>query len=85
MSMLQATFAVLRQILLDLGFTMRGDAKFIRFDHAPSGTWFLYPPYGDDEQVNAGDLVAARRILDERGLMPRERFEQLLGQKLLAG
>jgi hypothetical protein len=83
--MLQATFGVLRQILLDLGFTMRADAKFIRFDHAASQTWFLYPPYRDDEAVNPGDLVAARRILDERGLMPRERFEELLRKNLIAG
>jgi hypothetical protein len=83
--MLQASFRVLRQILLDLGFTMRVDPKFIRFDHAASQTWFVYPVYRDEEEVSAGDLVAARRILDERGLMPRERFEELLRQKLIAG
>jgi hypothetical protein len=83
--MLRATFAVLRQILLDLGFTVQADPKFIRFDHTASETWFLYPPYGDEDEVNPGDLVAARRILDERGLMPRERFEELLRQKLIAG
>jgi hypothetical protein len=75
----------LRQILLDLGFTMRVDPKFIRFDHASSQTWFLNPPYQDDEAVNLGDLFAARRILDERGLLPCERFEELLGQKARAG
>jgi hypothetical protein len=83
--MLQATFGVLRQILLDLGFTMRVDPKFIRFDHATSQTWFLYPPYRDDEAANTGDLIAARRILDERGLMPREHFEELLAQSTRAG
>jgi len=83
--MLQATFAVLRQILLDLGFKMRVDPKFIRFDHPPTQTWFLYPAYRDEEAVNPGDLVAARRILDERGFMPRERFEELLRKSLIAG
>jgi hypothetical protein len=83
--MLQATFCVLRQILLDLGFTMRADPRFVRFDHAATRTWFLYPPYRDDEEVNSGDLVAARRVLDERGLLPRERFEELVGQKARAG
>ena len=83
--MLQANFAVLRQILLDLGFTMRADVQFIRFDHAPTQTWFLYPAYGDEEAVNPGDLIAARRILDERGFMPRERFEELLRKNLIAG
>ena len=83
--MLQATFGVLRQVLLDLGFTMRTDPKFIRFDHAASQTWFLYPPYRDEDAVDPGDLVAARRILDERGFMPRERFEELLRKNLIAG
>ena len=83
--MLQATFGVLRQILIDLGFRMRADPKFIRFDHAETQTWFLYPPYGDEEEVSPGELVSARRILDERGLMPRERFEERLRQKLIAG
>jgi hypothetical protein len=83
--MLQATFGVLRQILLDLGFTMRTDPTFIRFDHAASQTWFLYPPYRSEETVTPGELVAARRILDERGLMPRERFEELLRKNLIAG
>lgn len=83
--MLKATFSVLRQILLDLGFTMRAEAKFIRFDHEATKTWFLYPPYGDEEAVNPGDLVAARRILDERGFMPREQFEELLRKNLIAG
>jgi hypothetical protein len=83
--MLQATFGVLRQVLLDLGFTMRAGPKSIRFDHTPTGTWFLFVPYAEGDEVGAGDLVAARRILDERGLMPRERFEELLRQKLIAG
>jgi hypothetical protein len=83
--MRETTFGVLRQILLDLGFTMRADPKFIRFDHAASQTWFLYPPYRDEEPVNPGDIVAARRILDERGFMPRERFEELLRQNPIAG
>ena len=83
--MLQATFSVLRQILLDLGFTMQVDPKYVRFEHADTRTWFLYPPYADDEAVNPGDLVAARHILDARGFMSREEFEELLRQKLIAG
>jgi hypothetical protein len=83
--MLKATFSVLKQILVDLGFTMRADPRFIRFDHAATKTWFLYPPYGDEEEVNPGDLVAARRILDEKEFLPRERFEELLRERLIAG
>ena len=83
--MLQATFGVLRQILIDLGFEIRAEPKFIRFDHTETGTWFLYPPYSAAAEVGPGDLVSARRILYERGLMPRERFEERLRQRLIAG
>lgn len=82
--MLQATFGVLRQILLDLGFTVHVGSDYVRFDHARSKTSFLYPRYGEADDVHAGNLVAARRVLDERGLMPRERFEELLRQKVVA-
>jgi hypothetical protein len=83
--MLQAKFAVLRQILLDLGFEMKADSTRIFFEHTDPKTWFLYPPYKDDQQVDPGDLVAARHILDTKGFLPRERFEELLREKQLAG
>jgi hypothetical protein len=83
--MLQATFGALRQVLLDLGFTMRADPKYIRFDHAPTKTWFLYPPYAEDDEVAPGDLVGARRVLDERGLVSREQFEEALRRRPVAG
>jgi len=84
--MLQATFAVLRQILLDLGFTQRTEpGVYVRFDHAESSTWFVFRPLKDEEEVNVPNLVAVRRILDEKGLLPREQFEELLRQRLIAG
>jgi hypothetical protein len=83
--MLQAKFATLRQILLDLGFEMKADSKRILFDHPEPKTRFLYPPYREDQQVDPGDLVAARHILDMKGFLPRERFEELLREKQLAG
>jgi hypothetical protein len=82
--MLKATFATLRRILLDLGFTMRADAKSVRFDYDDK-TWFLYPPHADDQQMSPADLGAARYQLDMWGLLPRERFEELLREKQLAG
>ena len=84
--MLQATFAVLRQILLDLGFTMRVEpGVFVRFDHADSDTWFVFRPHEDDEAVNAPNLAGVRRILDEKGLLPSKQFEELLRQRVVAG
>lgn len=84
--MLQATFAVLRQILLELGFTMQtGAGGEVRFDHPPSGTWFVFRSQKDDEAVNLPNLVAVRRILDEKGLLPREQFEARLRTRVIAG
>jgi hypothetical protein len=83
--MLQAKFVVLRQILLDLGFQMQADAERILFEHPDTKARFLYPPYADDEEVYAGDLVSARYLLDAKGFLTRERFEELLRQKLVAG
>ena len=83
--MLRAKFATLRHILQDLGFTMQADEKRVRFDHAPSKTWFLYRPFADDEEVPPIDLVAARYMLDMKGLLPRDEFEEQLRRNLVAG
>jgi hypothetical protein len=83
---MQATFAVLRQILLDLGFTMHVQpGVWVRFDHAGSNTWFLFRAHQDDEAVNLPNLVAVRRILDEKGLLGREQFEERLRTQVSAG
>ena len=76
--MLNARFASLSRLLTDLGFVARTGPTFIRFDHAESGTWFLYPLYGDEEEVTPSDLVGTGYILDARGLLSREQFEERL-------
>ena len=83
--MLRAKFATLRQILHDLGFTMQADAKRMRFDHAPSNTWFLFPPHADEDEVSVADLVVARYMLDMKELLLRDEFEEQLRRKLEAG
>jgi hypothetical protein len=83
--MLQTTFAVLHQLLIDSGFTVRRTEKFIRFDHPETETRLLLRPYAEGEAVDAADLVAARKILDERGVMPRQEFEQRLAARPAAG
>jgi hypothetical protein len=45
----------------------------------------LYRHHGDEERVNQGDIVGARRLLDERGVIAREEFEEFLRQRSLAG
>ena len=83
--MLRAKFATLRQLFFDLGFTMQTDARRVRFDHTETKTWFLYPPYAADDEVSAGDLVAARYMLDMKGFLPRDQFEEQLRRNLVAG
>jgi hypothetical protein len=81
-----ATFAILRQVLLDLGFSVRVEPeKYVRFDHDPSHTWFVYPAFKDEETVDLLNLVATRRILDERGLLSASEFEDQLRSRLVAG
>lgn len=82
---MKAKFAVLRQILLDLGFQMRAGPDFIRFDHPVSKSWFLYPLYADNEEVTVAELAAARYSLDMKGFLSRQEFEDLLRQKVVAG
>jgi hypothetical protein len=83
--MLQAKFASLSRLLGDLGFTRRTEPMSIRFEHAGSDTWFLYPAYGDEEEVALTDLVGTRYILDAKGLLSRDQFEERLRSILIAG
>ena len=82
--MLQARFGDLKQILIGNGLAMRSNAKAVWFDNAEGRTLLLFPPYRDADAVDPADLVAARHHLEFRGL-PRERFEELLREKLVAG
>jgi hypothetical protein len=76
------SFAGLRQVLLDLEFQDRSvPGSFIRFEHPQIDTWVLLRPYQDDEVVTPATLVAVRRLLDERELMPRERFDDLMRER----
>jgi hypothetical protein len=84
--MLHANFAVLRQILLDLGFTIHVEpGAFVRFDRADADTWFVFRPHQDNEAVNLPNLRAVQRVLDEKGVLPSKQFEELLHQRVIAG
>jgi hypothetical protein len=72
------TFAELRQLLLDLGFTVSKRGKFWFFEHPSSGTVFGYRPYRARERVAVGDLHMTRLQLDWRGLITPEAFDERL-------
>lgn len=81
----ECTFATLREILLGLGFSMRTAADAIIFEHPPASARLIMETFDDAEAVDAATLVVVRRNLDERGILPRARFDELLRQRSLAG
>jgi hypothetical protein len=71
-------FAELRQLLVDLGFTVSKQGRFWFFEHAPSETTFLFRPYRIRDRVTLRDVNSTRHHLDWRGLMAPEAFDDLL-------
>ncbi|MGL4552790.1 MAG: hypothetical protein ACRC33_16565 [Gemmataceae bacterium] len=83
--MRRVPFSVLRQLLLGLGFTVEVTPASLRFEDAATNTWFLFPPYADGDEVREVDFIVARKILDERGFMPRREVEERLTARPVAG
>jgi predicted RNA binding protein YcfA (HicA-like mRNA interferase family) len=84
--MANCTFADLRQILLDLGFQMTVvTGSHIVFEHGPAHARLVIEAYADDERVDPATLAIVGRNLDERGILPRARFDELLRERALAG
>lgn len=83
--MIRATFSAFRQVLLDLGFQDRSvPGSHVLLEHQGTDTVVLLRPYRDDEFIEPAILVGFRRILDEKGVVGREHFEELLRQQSLA-
>ena len=81
----KCTFQQLRDVLLGLGFEMRRvDGSPILFEHAEPYARLILDPFNDGDLVDAGTLAVVRRNLDERGRMPRSRFEEMLRERSLA-
>lgn len=72
------TFAELRQLLLDLGFSMSKRGKGWFFDHPPSETWFHFRPYQVREKVTLMDLHTTRKHLDWRDVLDEKAFDDRL-------
>jgi hypothetical protein len=71
-------FAELKQILVDLGFSVSKRGKFWFFEHAPSETNFLYRPYRARERVTLMDLHMTRKQLDWRDVLSEKAFDDRL-------
>lgn len=74
----KVTFAELRQLLLDLGFTQSKHGRFWFFTHAPSETTFGYRPYRLRERITPVDLDATRKQLDWRDVLDEKAFDDRL-------
>jgi hypothetical protein len=72
------TFAELRQLLVDLGFSMRKRGKGWFFEHASSETNFFYRPYRAREKVTLMDLDMTRKHLDWRDVLSEQAFDDRL-------
>jgi hypothetical protein len=78
-------FAVIRRLLLDLGFvetatptTADNPVPALVFGHADSDTVFLFRAYRPQDKVSMLDLAGVRSQLDWRGLLSRAAFDAAL-------
>jgi hypothetical protein len=68
-------FRDLRQLLLDLGFHEVSEPAQIIFAHKPSDTLFVFRSYRPGELVASYNLIDVKTMLDARGLMSADTFE----------
>jgi hypothetical protein len=69
------SFAELRQLLIELGFREYLDSEQVVFRHEPSDTLFVFRRYRPQDPVASYNLMDVRHMLDARGLMTAETFE----------
>jgi len=70
------SFADLQEFLEHLGFEQCPTEKGTLFRHPASETLLTFRRYEPHEAVRAADIAVARKMLDERGILPAERFEK---------
>ena len=85
MSKPKMTFAKLRKLLLGLGFTMTVTPTSHRFfAHEASGAEIILPNYRSNRIVLPHHLIAVRIMLDAKGLMEADDFDDLVASVSLA-
>jgi hypothetical protein len=68
-------FGELRQLLLDMGFREVVGPEQVAFRHGPSDTLFVFRPYRMGDSVASYNLIEVQTMLDSRGLMSADSFE----------
>jgi len=74
----RVTYGQLRQALTALGFRETRRPSGVKLEHRKSDTFFLFRPYEKKDRLQPGEVLFVMQLLDERGLMPAESFEDLL-------
>jgi hypothetical protein len=70
------TFAQLRQLLLDLGFTETVTPRsHVFFAHPPSGAEVALPIYRSSQMALPHHLITVRLMLDGKNLMDHDDFD----------
>jgi predicted RNA binding protein YcfA (HicA-like mRNA interferase family) len=73
------TFAQLRQLLLDMGFTETVTRKsHVFFAHQQSGAETALPTYRSNQIVMPHHLATVRIMLDYKGLMDGDAFDEFV-------
>jgi predicted RNA binding protein YcfA (HicA-like mRNA interferase family) len=77
-----ASYASLRQLLEELGFTERTiTGSHVVFEHSASDLVFFFRLFKPTDLLTPRELYPTRKILDARGLMDADRFDELLSPK----
>lgn len=72
------TYQDLQDLLLAQGFELiRIEGSHHLFTHAASETTIMLPEDSSTRPALASQVAAVERILDERGLLPRDEFEAI--------
>ena len=82
----KVTSLALKSVLLRLGFRDRSVAgSHVLLDRPDADAVVLLRPYREEEIIDPVNLLGLRRILDEKGVIAKERFDDLLQHHSLAG
>lgn len=77
----KTTFGEIHRLLGELGFVqMPAKKPAVLFEHKASDTFFIFRPHRLTEPADAMTLSVVRKMLDEKGLLNREEFEDALHQ-----
>ena len=73
----KVAFAVLRELLLELGFSETREETRTIYRHPVAGT-LLIRPYKDNDKIKLTDLLVVRQQLDYNGVLAADELDRRL-------